>query len=186
MRKKPTGILGAQIVGYEGVDKRIDVLATAIHAGMKASESGRYGYFLSGYQSVSGCGSSGRRGGSETLRRKNISGDAVSLMTLHASKGLEFPVVFMFGMEKGEIPLEREENPADIQEERRLFYVGMTRAREELFLTCAQEPSHFWMKFLKHTRSGKQLESRKGCRPMNSSVCLIWRLRNNIFSENRI
>ena len=41
------------------------------------------------------------------------------------------------------------------------------------------------MKFLKHTRSGKQLESRKGCRPMNSSVCLIWRLRNNIFSENR-
>lgn len=64
-------------------------------------------------------------------------------MTLHASKGLEFPVVFMFGMEKGEIPLEREENPADIQEERRLFYVGMTRAREELFLTCAQEPSSF-------------------------------------------
>ena len=52
-------------------------------------------------------------------------------------------VVFMFGMEKGEIPLEREENPADIQEERRLFYVGMTRAREELFLTCAQEPSSF-------------------------------------------
>ena len=64
-------------------------------------------------------------------------------MTLHASKGLEFPVVFMFGMEKGEIPLEREENPTDIQEERRLFYVGMTRAGEELILTCTREPSLF-------------------------------------------
>ena len=64
-------------------------------------------------------------------------------MTLHASKGLEFPVVFMFGMEKGEIPLEREENPADIQEERRLFYVGLTRAREELLLSGSGEPSPF-------------------------------------------
>ena len=85
----------------------------------------------------------GEEGDLKRCGGKNISGDAVSLMTLHASKGLEFPVVFMFGMEKGEIPLEREENPADIQEERRLFYVGMTRAREELFLTCAQEPSSF-------------------------------------------
>ena len=85
----------------------------------------------------------GEEGDLKRCGGKSISGDAVSLMTLHASKGLEFPVVFMFGMEKGEIPLEREENPADIQEERRLFYVGMTRAREELFLTCAQEPSSF-------------------------------------------
>lgn len=85
----------------------------------------------------------GEEGDLKRCGGRSISGDAVSLMTLHASKGLEFPVVFMFGMEKGEIPLEREENPADIQEERRLFYVGMTRAREELFLTCAQEPSSF-------------------------------------------
>lgn len=85
----------------------------------------------------------GEEGDLKRCGGRSISGDAVSLMTLHASKGLEFPVVFMFEMEKGEIPLEREENPADIQEERRLFYVGMTRAREELFLTCAQEPSSF-------------------------------------------
>ena len=116
---------------------------------------------------------------------KNISGDAVSLMTLHASKGLEFPVVFMFGMEKGEIPLEREENPADIQEERRLFYVGMTRAREELFLTCTQEPSSFLDEIPETYTQRKTVGKQKRYRPMNSSVCLIWRLRNNIFSENR-
>ena len=124
----------------------------------------------------------GEEGDLKRCGGRSISGDAVSLMTLHASKGLEFPVVFMLGMEREKF-LWKGGNPADIQEERRLFYVGMTRAREELFLTCAQEPSHFWMKFLKHTRSGKQLESRKRRRPMNSSVCLIWRLRNNIFQK---
>lgn len=85
----------------------------------------------------------GEEGDLKRCGGKSVSGDAVSLMTLHASKGLEFPVVFMFGMEKGEIPLEREENPTDIQEERRLFYVGMTRAGEELILTCTREPSLF-------------------------------------------
>ena len=99
-------------------------------------------------------------GGSETLRRKKYSGDAVSLMTLHASKGLEFPVVFMFGMEKGEIPLEREDR--HIQEERRLFYVGMTRARRTVSYLRYRNRPHFWMKFLKHTRSGKQLKAEKG------------------------
>ena len=59
---------------------------------------------------------------------------AVTLMTLHGSKGLEFPVVFLCGANKGTIPLESERHPTDEAEERRLFYVGMTRAREELIL----------------------------------------------------
>ena len=64
-------------------------------------------------------------------------------MTLHGSKGLEFPVVFVSGIKSGKLPLESTKHPADIQEERRLFYVGMTRAREELVLTYGAEPSPF-------------------------------------------
>ena len=62
--------------------------------------------------------------------------EAVSLMTLHAAKGLEFPVVFICGVEDGLVPMRRE--GTDTAEERRLFYVGMTRAAEELVLLSAR------------------------------------------------
>lgn len=65
--------------------------------------------------------------------------DAVSMMTLHNAKGLEFPVVFVTGMEEGLFPLSRSMDSADdLEEERRLFYVGMTRAEEKLYLTTAR------------------------------------------------
>ncbi len=60
--------------------------------------------------------------------------NSVKLMTLHASKGLEFPVVFMVGMNEDLIPLSRNGNIEDIEEERRLCYVGMTRAMKRLFM----------------------------------------------------
>ncbi len=63
---------------------------------------------------------------------------SVTLMTLHAAKGLEFPVVFIVGMEEGLFPSERMGDPSDIEEERRLAYVGMTRAKEKLYLTFAK------------------------------------------------
>lgn len=64
--------------------------------------------------------------------------NVVSLMTLHAAKGLEFPVVFMVGLEEGLFPSSRADNSVDeLEEERRLAYVGMTRAMEQLFLTFA-------------------------------------------------
>lgn len=83
----------------------------------------------------------------------------VTLMTLHISKGLEFPVVFIVGMEEGLFPSARamdEADPQSVEEERRLAYVGMTRARRRLFLTYArsrrvwgQEQSHPPSRFLK-------------------------------------
>lgn len=72
-------------------------------------------------------------------------GQKVTLMTLHAAKGLEFPVVFIVGMEEGISPHSRvyEAGPAELEEERRLAYVGMTRAREELHLTYAASRMQF-------------------------------------------
>ncbi len=68
---------------------------------------------------------------------EKVSKNSVTLMTMHAAKGLEFPVVFLVGMEDGLFPSGRSEDEADLEEERRLAYVGMTRAMKKLFLTYA-------------------------------------------------
>ncbi len=74
----------------------------------------------------------------------NESGEAVTLMTLHSSKGLEFPVVFVVGMEEGVFPHSRAlGSESEMEEERRLAYVGMTRAREELHMLHARRRSLF-------------------------------------------
>jgi len=78
----------------------------------------------------------------------------ITLLTLHSAKGLEFPVVFIAGIEEGVIPYFKATTPAELDEERRLLYVGMTRAKNNLWLTGAgkrrlysktqdQEPSRF-------------------------------------------
>ena len=61
--------------------------------------------------------------------------DAVVMMTIHSAKGLEFPVVFLTGMEEGVFPSGRSESDEDIEEERRLCYVAITRAKQKLYLT---------------------------------------------------
>jgi DNA helicase-2/ATP-dependent DNA helicase PcrA len=66
-------------------------------------------------------------------------GNGVTLMTLHTAKGLEWPVVALAGMEDGLFPLARaEEQPDGLEEERRLCYVGITRAKDKLYLTWAR------------------------------------------------
>lgn len=67
-----------------------------------------------------------------------IPSDRVSVLTLHAAKGLEFPVIFIAGCEDTMLPFSLGSSTVDIDEERRLFYVGMTRARERLYLSWAQ------------------------------------------------
>ncbi len=80
------------------------------------------------------------------LRRaggRDIKAGAVRIMTLHGAKGLEFPAVIIPGVREGLIPLKREGSAVDTAEERRLFYVGMTRAEEELILVSGGEESEF-------------------------------------------
>ena len=93
--------------------------------------------------------------------------DRVTLMTLHAAKGLEFPVVFMTGMEEGLFPHSRSDDGDDVEEERRLCYVGMTRAMDKLYLSHARRrriygdfqynpPSRFLVEIPSHLLEGKE------------------------------
>ncbi len=81
------------------------------------------------------------------IKDENGKKDAINLMTLHAAKGLEFPIVFMVGMEEGLFPHSRSMmDKNELEEERRLCYVGMTRAKEKLFLTYCRKRLFFGQK----------------------------------------
>jgi DNA helicase-2/ATP-dependent DNA helicase PcrA len=67
----------------------------------------------------------------------------VTLMTLHNAKGLEYPIVFMIGCEEGVFPHSRALDEGGLEEERRLAYVGITRAERDLYLTCARTRTVF-------------------------------------------
>lgn len=76
------------------------------------------------------------------IDRTSEEDDRVLLMTLHSAKGLEFPHVYLAGMEDGVFPSYMtivSDDPMDIEEERRLAYVGITRAKDDLTLTCARQ-----------------------------------------------
>lgn len=68
-------------------------------------------------------------------RRQSVEEDKVQLMTMHAAKGLEFRAVYIIHANEGDIPYQKAKSPRELEEERRLFYVGMTRAKEELTIS---------------------------------------------------
>jgi DNA helicase-2/ATP-dependent DNA helicase PcrA len=98
----------------------------------RTSEDKSLGAFLEGISLISD---------TDTL---NDEDHAVIIMTLHSAKGLEFPIVFMVGMEQGVFPhFQSMEDEEEIEEERRLCYVGMTRAREKLYMSYAYQRTLF-------------------------------------------
>ena len=98
--------------------------------------------------------------------QKSYSAGAVSLMTLHGSKGLEFPLVFLCGVQQEVLPLEKKDYPTDPEEERRLFFVGMTRVKDQLILTYVKEPSSFLEdipeEFVLREKAGKKHQETEG------------------------
>ena len=74
------------------------------------------------------------------LDRSDLTEDKITLMTLHGAKGLEFPVVYLVGLNEGLFPSSQSMfTPEEREEERRLFYVGITRAEKELYLTAGRD-----------------------------------------------
>ena len=71
--------------------------------------------------------------------QRNGAGEGVWLLTLHGAKGLEFDTVFILGANEGILPYKKAKLPEEIEEERRLFYVGMTRAKRQLIICCTKE-----------------------------------------------
>ncbi len=81
--------------------------------------------------------------GEDTKDREDDSREAVTLMTLHAAKGLEYPHVFLVGMEEGLLPHARSVEDGGLEEERRLAYVGITRAMSALTLSFVSERARY-------------------------------------------
>lgn len=92
---------------------------------------------------------------------KHYTSDAVTLMTIHGSKGLEFPVVLLYGVRDGLVPLELKGRDTDVEEERRLLYVAMTRAKEELVMTVSGEVSRFLKEIPEDTVRKEQVRQKR-------------------------
>jgi uncharacterized protein (TIGR00375 family) len=107
--------------------------------------------------------------------RKLAGRETISLSTIHAAKGLEYPVVFLAGAEEGLLPYGANPQPDELLEERRLFYVALTRAKERFYIvssafqfrggeTLAVEPSRFIRLLPKQLMTAVELKEKTFCR----------------------
>ena len=110
----------------------------------------------------------------------DLDSDCIQMMTMHASKGLEFPAVFISGVEEGIFPSARSIDEGNLDEERRLCYVGITRARQQLYLTYAEtrtlygnteakRPSRFISEIPETLLKEVQPKSQRFSRPVTAS-----------------
>lgn len=79
-------------------------------------------------------------------KKEDAEEEAVTMITLHGAKGLEYPVVYLVGMEEGFLPYYRPKEACNVEEERRLAYVGITRAKKRLIVSRARERHRFGRK----------------------------------------
>ena len=128
----------------EGRDEHVETLLVAINEYERDAAEPDLGEFLEQVALIGDTDAPGFGGGG-----------AVSLMTVHAAKGLEFPVVFVMGLEEGLFPHERSIESDDLEEERRLCYVALTRAEKRLFLSHARQRWTF--REARHTRPSRFL-----------------------------
>lgn len=135
---------------FDSIDLKGDLLAAADGGTQGAMRQGNVEHFLGWLERYEARSEVNQKSLQGFLERVTLRGDnddkaaepGVVLSTLHAAKGLEFGVVFLIGCVEGQLPHSRttdpkltEVVPADVEEERRLFYVGVTRARDRLYLT---------------------------------------------------
>jgi DNA helicase-2/ATP-dependent DNA helicase PcrA len=113
----------------------------------------------------------------ESNANDNSKKDTVSLMTIHVAKGSEYKVVFVIGVNEGIFPSTFNFSTASLEEERRVFYVAMTRAKERLYLTCSGGISPINKEYLSPSRFLKELGSAHVINDSNSSS----RITNNDF-----
>ena len=139
----------------ENLDELINVAAEYDSAVSADADTGGESAELAGANSggeSAGADSPGRGSLADFLEQTALRSDAddnsddaglVTLMTLHNAKGLEYPIVFMIGLEEGVFPHSRALDEGGLEEERRLCYVGITRAERDLYLTYARTRNVF-------------------------------------------
>ena len=132
---RDTGFLDGMQIMYKDIDdartrrENVDEFISAVSQyENKCSEPPTLGDYLESFSLLE-----------ENDRTEEKTEVGVTLSTVHASKGLEYPVVFIVAMEKDSFPHERSLEEGSVDEEKRLFYVAITRAKHELFLTCCRE-----------------------------------------------
>ena len=118
------------VTAQERLDN-VEELVNAAHAFAAETDRGRLVDFLEQVTLLS------------EVDQLDAAGDSVTLMTMHNAKGLEFPVVFVAGCEEGLLPHASSVDDAQVEEERRLFYVALTRAKRRVVLTVARTRRRF-------------------------------------------